>query len=72
MKDMNPEAVKERANESAFTFLLSGGEFAIPGETIIARMESSYCVQRGSDCRTCSMVNYGRDCRNNIIPERDY
>ena len=23
-----------------------------------------YCTQNGGDCRTCSLVNYGRDCRN--------
>ena len=23
-----------------------------------------YCTQNGGDCSTCSLVNYGRDCRN--------
>ena len=27
-----------------------------------------YCVQNG-DCSTCSLVNYGRDCRNNPVDE---
>ena len=25
---------------------------------------SEYCTQSEGDCRTCSLVNYGRDCRN--------
>jgi hypothetical protein len=24
----------------------------------------SYCTQNNSDCETCSLVKYGRDCRN--------
>lgn len=24
----------------------------------------SYCTQNKGDCSTCSLVNYGRDCRN--------
>jgi hypothetical protein len=24
----------------------------------------SYCTQNNGDCSTCSLVNYGRDCRN--------
>lgn len=28
-----------------------------------------YCTQNDGDCQTCSLVNYGRDCRNNPIPE---
>jgi hypothetical protein len=26
-----------------------------------------YCTQNNSDCETCSLVNYGRDCRNNPV-----
>lgn len=26
-----------------------------------------YCIQNNGDCETCSLVNYGRDCRNNAI-----
>lgn len=26
-----------------------------------------YCTQNDGDCSTCSLVNYGRDCRNNQI-----
>jgi len=26
-----------------------------------------YCIQNNSDCLTCSLVNYGRDCKNNQI-----
>ena len=26
-----------------------------------------YCTQNNGDCSTCSLVNYGRDCRNNPI-----
>lgn len=27
----------------------------------------SYCTQNSGDCSTCSLVNYGRDCRNNPV-----
>ena len=27
----------------------------------------SYCTQNDGDCKTCSLVSYGRDCRNNPI-----
>lgn len=27
----------------------------------------SYCTQNDSDCSTCSLKNYGRDCKNNLI-----
>ena len=27
----------------------------------------SYCTQNEGDCSTCSLVNYGRDCRNQTI-----
>jgi len=26
--------------------------------------KKSYCTQNGGDCKTCSLVNYGRDCMN--------
>ena len=28
-----------------------------------------YCTQNNGDCQTCSLVNYGRDCRNNPVSE---
>lgn len=28
-------------------------------------MKPSYCTQNNGNCDTCSLVNYGRDCRNN-------
>ncbi len=27
----------------------------------------SYCTQNSGNCSTCSLVNYGRDCRNNPL-----
>ena len=27
----------------------------------------NYCTQNDWDCETCSLVNYGKDCRNNPI-----
>lgn len=27
-------------------------------------MTKAYCTQNNGDCETCSLVNYGRDCRN--------
>jgi len=30
----------------------------------------TYCTQNDGNCSTCSLVNYGRDCRNNpVAPE---
>lgn len=26
-----------------------------------------YCTQNNGDCKTCSLVNYGRDCKNNQL-----
>ena len=26
--------------------------------------KKDYCTQNDGDCDTCSLVNYGRDCRN--------
>ena len=26
-----------------------------------------YCTQNNSDCINCSLVNYGMDCRNNVV-----
>lgn len=31
----------------------------------------SYCVQNGGDCSTYSLVNYGRDCMNNPVSDRE-
>jgi hypothetical protein len=33
------------------------------GETLF-QITPEYCTQNGGDCRTCSLVNYGRDCHN--------
>lgn len=35
-------------------------------------MKKGYCTQNNGKCNTCSLVNYGLDCRNNPIsqPER--
>lgn len=30
-------------------------------------MKKEYCTQNNGDCRTCSLVNYGLDCRNNPV-----
>lgn len=31
-------------------------------------MKPSYCTQNNGKCKTCSLVNYGRDCQNNPLP----
>lgn len=31
---------------------------------------SNYCTQNNGNCSTCSLVNYGRDCKNNPIRQR--
>lgn len=30
-----------------------------------------YCSQNNGDCSTCSLVNYGRDCQNNLVASGD-
>ena len=35
----------------------------------LPRENSPYCLQPGSHCHTCSLVNYGRDCRNNPVED---
>lgn len=30
-----------------------------------------YCTQNDGDCRICSLVNYGLDCRNNALAKND-
>jgi len=33
-------------------------------------VKKTYCTQNNGDCLTCSLVSYGRDCRNNpLMPE---
>lgn len=32
-------------------------------------MKPEYCTQNKGKCETCSLVNYGRDCRNIPITE---
>ena len=27
----------------------------------------NYCTQNNGNCKTCSLVNYGRDCINNLV-----
>mgnify|MGYP005857732625 CR=1 FL=1 len=30
-------------------------------------MNTDYCTQNQGDCATCSLVSYGKDCRNNRL-----
>ena len=30
-------------------------------------MKKDYCTQNNGDCQTCSLVNYGMDCRNQPV-----
>lgn len=34
-------------------------------------MKNDYCTQNNGDCKTCSLVNYGMDCRNNKLRRCD-
>lgn len=36
-------------------------------------MKRVYCTQNDGDCGSCSLVSYGRDCKNNPVydPEKD-
>ena len=45
----------------------AGKTYTRPGATTKARMTSGYCLQPGSYCATCNLVNYGLDCRNNTV-----
>ena len=48
--------------------ILRGMEFSVPGETEHARREGFYCSQLSVDfCKNCSLINYGRDCHNNVV-----
>lgn len=33
------------------------------------RFAEGYCSQNNYNCETCSLVNYGRDCHNNPLPD---
>ena len=37
------------------------------GDDIEVREVPDYCTQNHGDCSTCSLKNYGRDCRNNKV-----
>jgi len=30
----------------------------------------NYCTQNNGNCKTCSLVNYNRDCQNNFISDK--
>jgi hypothetical protein len=47
--------------------LIRGMTYDTPGETTMERESSKYCLQPGSHCHTCSLVNYNLDCRNNKV-----
>jgi len=31
----------------------------------------SYCTQNNGNCQTCSLVNYGRDCQNKPVKNKE-
>jgi hypothetical protein len=35
------------------------------------RTLKTYCTQNDGDCETCSLVNYGKDCKNKKIEEEE-
>lgn len=61
----NKHMVLERLDKE----LLAGMEYTTPGETTKEREQTGYCLQPGSHCHTCSLVNYGLDCRNNPVED---
>ena len=63
MKTMD-EIIKDLDNK-----LIQGMTYTTPGKTTKERENSGYCLQPGSHCHTCSLVNYGRDCRNNTVED---
>ena len=34
-------------------------------------MKKEYCTQNDGDCSTCSLVSYGRDCRNKSLAAQE-
>jgi len=60
----------EKYIKKELDFLLTGGTYSVPGETTLTREGTTgYCVQPGSHCHTCSLVNYGMDCHNNHVED---
>ena len=51
--------------------LIRGMVYTNPGKTTKEREQTGYCLQPGSHCHTCSLVSYGRDCRNNPVVDRE-
>ena len=49
--------------------LIRGMVYSTPGETTKEREQTGYCLQPGSHCHMCSLINYGRDCRNNPVED---
>lgn len=48
--------------------ILNGRTYTTPGATEEARREPFYCSRLTvSNCKVCSLCNYGRDCHNNEI-----
>jgi hypothetical protein len=49
--------------------LLNIGVFMTEEERTAAFEEETkgYCSQNDQDCKTCSLVNYGRDCHNREV-----
>lgn len=46
--------------QKRFGYLVSTGRSLLWG----VEMKPTYCVQNDGKCEICSLVNYGRDCRN--------
>lgn len=51
--------------DKAFVEAARIGMRLVPAES--AGGKPPYCTQNGGDCSTCSLVSYGRDCRNNPV-----
>ena len=44
-------------------------EAMVNAEQYHAKKEEGYCTQNNFDCNTCSLKNYGYDCRGNKITQ---
>lgn len=61
---------KEHYEDNMITLITDHGtEMPINNEDV--RVIKEYCTQNAGDCETCSLVNYGKDCRNNPIERGD-
>jgi hypothetical protein len=70
MKMKSSQEIMQEVNKE----IMQGQIFSTPIATTRARLECPcYCKNKGAVCfLDCSLVNYGRDCRNNTVVDTAY